>query len=329
MSLLKRIAYAGIVGLAAACASCNSYGIRNRIGSPPNHWTAPFPNPSNLGKHNSSERNGQIYTAKAGPIDTDHLRKGADFTRAFSEELFDNLMEKKKEFSMKMREPSTYFIELDYPDYWENLPKSEKEKIARDVSISLGSYITYAGTTWHEVVTWFGWKSTVIIPEFESAFSCEDNFSNLLGVCLAEKVLRENKTDFNSGLTMALNDELKKLDIQPRDIARKAAQNMGTEKRHFDIGLDDGYITPWIVPGISNGVKVESYAIPNLDTLSKYGFSMKFEIEPREWEKREILKAAGKEKRIEVWKDFHPLMEYVRKDAVRRFGVNVNNPNVE
>ena len=196
MSFLNKIAYTGIVWLALALPSCGSHGIRVRMGSLPYFTT--FRNISDLGKHNSTEKLGQIYTARAGAIDIDHLRKSADFTRYYSEMMFSDLMKGTEDFSIRMREPSQYFIKLNYPDYWNNISQSLREKVAKDVSISIGSHLTYTGATWHEILTWFGWKSTIIIPEFDSAFSCEDNFSNLLGVYLAEKVLREDKNNFSN-----------------------------------------------------------------------------------------------------------------------------------
>ena len=106
-----------------------------------------------------------------------------------------------------MPEPSNFFIELSYPEYWDKLSIAEKEKIADEVSIKLGAYVCYAGTTWREILTWFGYRAVVFIPEFESAFSVEDSFSDLLGTYLSTKVLTENNGSFNGSFSKTLSEE--------------------------------------------------------------------------------------------------------------------------
>jgi len=71
------------------------------------------------------------------------------------------------------------------------------------------------------------------------------------------------------------------------------------------------------------GLNLKKYSLPDWD-VSKYGFSIKLKIEPREWEKNKILKIAKRKKRIEPVKDFPVIMNYIKKDAVRRYGVNVD-----
>ena len=113
-------------------------------------------------------------------------------------------------------------------------------------------------------------------------------------------------------------------------IAKKASKN-AAGKRNFDIGLDDGYVTPWILPledvPESLEARPKAYPVPNLELLSKYGFSMKFEIEPREFfQKGKILRIAGKRKRINPKTDFPVIMGYIREKAVNEYGFPVDVP---
>ena len=323
-----------LTGLTLACSSCSSHGVKVRVGSLPYPGpTTNFPNPSNLGVHNSSEKKGEVYTCEAGLIDIVHVRKSADYTKVFSEKIFDNLMKGKEKFSLQMPEPSNYFIELNYPENWKALSLEEKKRIANEISIKLGAHISYMGTTWHEILTWFDYKSTGLISEFGSAFSLEDGFSNLLGTYLAEKVLTENKGDYNTSLTRALDEEIRSLGVQPRKIARKSTRDT-KRKRNLDIGLDDGYVTPWIIPvdsvPESMSAKPKAYPVPNTDILSKYGFSMKFEIEPHElFEKGKILNIAGQRKRINPTQDFPKIMNYIKKQAVEKYKFDINVPSGE
>ena len=109
-----------------------------------------------------------------------------------------------------------------------------------------------------------------------------------------------------------------------------------TKRRNFDTGLNDGFITPWIVPKVSGcrATKVQSYAAPNPDFLSEYGFSLKFELEPREWEKDKILRIVypdtrKRRRRLEPITHFAPIMDYIKKDAVRRYGYYAGSPLYE
>ena len=64
-------------------------------------------------------------------------------------------------------------------------------------------------------------------------------------------------------------------------------------------------------------------AVPTVDVLAKHGFSMKYEIQPREWEKGKIFKVACPEercRRIQPDKHYPLIMEHVRKQAVEKYG---------
>jgi len=306
-----------------------------------------FANPENLGRHNSrSEKNGQVYTCKAGHIDLAHLRKAADWTAVLAEKTFKHLMKNETEFSFRLREPSVYFVMLTYPKNWENLPQKDKERIARNVSIELGQYFSYTATTWHEIITWFGYKCTGIYSEFPSAFSWEDMISNLLGTYGAGQALRDTKHSFDEAMTLVLDRQLEILDVQPRHIAKLASKKMKGDwysggllffvkmkKRNFDIGLDDGFITPSTVPSLRGCEEVEApiFLTPNPDTLLEYGFSVKLKIKPTLWERRKILNVVypnrkARKKQIEPVIHFAPIMDYIKKEAVKKYGPDVQKP---
>ncbi|GAI10703.1 unnamed protein product, partial [marine sediment metagenome] len=292
--VVKGLAYSGIIGLAVAGSSCSVDGVKPRLGSYASATVATnFQGLNDLGSHNSVlEGSGQLYTCKAGHIDLAHLRKSADWTRYFTNKTFEHLMEGDKEFSFKMKEPSKYFVKLDYPDNWADLSFRDRKQIANDVSINLGQYFTYTGVTWHEMITWFGYKSLGFYPEFPSSFSWEDGFSNFLGVYLAGKVLKDNVGDFDKSMTLALEEELIKLDVQPANVSKKAAEkvkgkwysgdflSVDMKKRNFSTGIDGGMIVPWIIPDVCEceGKEPQKYQLPDFG-ISKYGFSMKLEIE--------------------------------------------------
>jgi hypothetical protein len=305
-----------------------------------------FLGPEQLGTHgyrrNWSEKNGIVYTCKAGHIDIAHLRKVADWTAFLAAKSFRQIKKNKTEFSFKLKEGSLYFVRLTYPENWKDLSRKDKEHIGYEISVGLGQYFAYVASVWHEILTWFGYKATGIYSEFPSAFSWEDVLSNLLGTYIGALALRDTEHSFNEAVTLALERELEKLDVQPGEVARRAAESVrglwfsddfiffvGMKKRNFDIGLDDGFVTPWIVSSICEceGVEGQIFLAPNPGFLAEYGFSMKFEIEPREWEKDKILKIVYPDgqarKRLEPAVHFPQIMDYIKKEAVEKYGRGV------
>ena len=304
-----------------------------------------FTDPYRLGMHSykssKSEKNGIIYTCRAGHVDIGHLRKGADWTAFFAERTLEQLKRKKTKFSFKFYEPSKYFVKITYPENWEAVPKEQRDEISRDISIRLGQYFAFIGCTWHEILTWFGYRSFALYPEFPSSFSWEDGYSNLLGTHIAGIALRDTEREFDEAMTMALSRELDSLGAQPRKTAIRASQKMrgkwfsgdflfltNVKGRNLDIGLDDGYVTPWLVPSLDEcpGAKPQDYPAPNLDFLADYGFSAKLEIEPKEVEKGKILKVVYPDrkkrgKRIEPAVHFGVIMAHIERDAEKKFGL--------
>jgi len=263
-SLHKIISSAVAIALAVIVNGCDA--PKPRMGCLPTSTPGSrFLNPYNLGAHSYDyrnvffEKNGIVYTCRAGHIDITHLRWAADYTRYLVKRTYKTLMKNRAGYSFKSPlELSKQTVQIEYPRYWENLPQKSRERIANEISLEVGPYVAYTALTWHEILTWFGVHFAGIEPEFNSAFSWEDSFSNLLGTRLAVKALQDNRHSYNEAMTLSINRELEKLGIQPRNVAIAAAEKMrgkwfegnilvDTKKRNFDIGLD-GYVTPTLVP---------------------------------------------------------------------------------
>jgi len=310
-----------------------------------------FIGPGRLGMHSyqggGTEKNGIMYTCKAGHIDIAHLRKAADWTAYLADKTYKELKQGDTTFSFKLYEPSRYFVRLEYPANWDDLEELEKDQIARDVSIKLGQYCAFTALTWHEILTWFGYSSLPWYPEFPSAFSWEDTFSNLLGTRLAVEALLSTRHSYDEALTLALDRELERLGVQSKRTAIRAAKAVkgrwytgdllffvDIKKRNLDTGLDDGFVTPWIVPLLPEceGVEPQAYPVPNLRLLEMHGFSVKLEIEPREHLQKGVIRRIvypdreQRRKRIEPAVHFPIIMEYIRQDAIERYGPAADVP---
>jgi hypothetical protein len=260
----------------------------------------------NLGRHNYRnflfEKNGIAYTCRGGHIDIAHVRIGADNVRWLYYKVRKKLMNDERNLTFKLNvEPSMYFINFEYPPDWNTLSPQDKKKIADEVALEMSQYLTFTMTTWHEVLTWFGYKCMAFLPEQPSAFSWEDIYSNLVGIRIGAQALKDEKHGYNIAVTIAIKKELEYLQVQSRRTARQAAEKMrgiwydgiflvDMRERNFDIGIDDGLVTPTLVPGVCEGAEPQSYPVPTLDKFYEYGFKMDFELEPKEFEKGKVLK---------------------------------------
>jgi len=283
------------------------------------------------------EKNGIVYTCRGGHIDIAHLRIAADYTRYLYNRTKQCLLKTDRQFSFKLNvEPSRYYIRLTYPKNWKDLPASQKEQIAQDVALELGQYLTFTMVTWHEVLTFFGYKSMAFLPEFASAFSWEDNYSNLLGIRLAAEAIRTRPQDYDMAMTALIKAQMEYLGIVSAAEAHAAAEAMrgvwfegnilGTMKvRNMDIGLDDGQITPLLVPSMCDQPQPQSYPVPTLTSFNKHGFTMDLYIRPQEFERDQILKVVcpdGGCNRICMPDDLPIFLAYI-KDKCRQIGCTV------
>ncbi len=296
-----------------------------------------FAEPTKLGRHSYSisltEQNGIVYTCRGGHIDLAHVRKCVDWTAYIASGVYKKLMKNQSKMSFKMLEPSRYHVYVHYPQGWSRLSREDKDRIAFEVSIEIARHVVYIAATWHEIITWFGYKFPGLYSEFPSAFSWEDIYSNLLGTHIGARALRDNRGNFDEAVTAAIDIALENLIVQPADIARKASEMVRDKwfsgdylffvkitARNFDIGFDDGFVKPFLVDGLEQCKDIDIFLldVPSLDSLRQYGFTAEMEIEPREWETDRILKivypsAYNRPRRIIPAIHFPIIVDYIKK----------------
>jgi hypothetical protein len=298
----------------------------------------------NLGRHSYGKflrGNELIYTAKAGYIDLGHLRESADRTRYLFEVCHEKILSGQSEFTFTIIEPAEYHVSITYPAHWNQLSLEAKQRIGREVAVALGQRFAHLSTIWHEIVTWYGYASTGLLSEKASSFSWEDGYSDLLGTKLAAEVLRENTKPFDDGMTDIISRELAKLDPQPVETAKKATDIidgkwfsgrfpfLSMKRRNFDVGFDDGFISPFRVPGVCAGAAEVPCRVPTLDALKSSGFGMRLMLTPKEMEGGKILRIvdkAGKGETLEPEEDFPVIIQHIRNEAIRKDGRNVDQP---
>ncbi|MEN6385094.1 MAG: DUF4056 domain-containing protein [Phycisphaerales bacterium] len=292
-----------------------------------------FSDPQHMGTHRSSkgpkEVNGMLYTCKGGFIDVGHVREAADRTAFIKEVVFKNLMEKNTNFSFHVIEPSRYMLTITYPQNWDFYSQAEQENIANEISIDIGQYLGHTSLIWHEIITWYGFATVAPFPDKISAFSWEDPYSDVMGTYLGAAALRDMGQKYDNAMTKLLYEELKELDVQPPDVARKAAHEINGQwysggfyffvnmkLRNFDVGYDNGVVAPIRVPGVCPDCTPKLYPAPNLDSLWRYGFGIVVEIEPKITQKQKIYHAINldDDRFIEPKIHFARLIEQIRND---------------
>lgn len=151
-----------------------------------------------IGQHvylgNKNEGNGIVYTCKGGFIDLGHLRDQADWT-AFLHYMIIHHKGKKMTFKLGY-EGGVKRLTLHVPD-----------TISDGNCVRLAGRIAYDLSVWHEIASWYGASEVPFVPERYSAFSIEDDFSNLLGVNLAMDAIKSDQP-FNDAMTSFLENKL-------------------------------------------------------------------------------------------------------------------------
>jgi hypothetical protein len=312
------------------------------LGIPMIHPRPPFLNPDKLGSHsyfpNPFEKNGIVYTCDGGHIDIAHVRANADDTRYLVGKVYDTLIKNKKNLKFGLAfEQSRHIVEFTYPENWSQLSQDEKEKIVREISLEAGAYVTFNATLWHEFMSWFGVHFAIIDPQFNSAFSWEDVYSNILGVRIAIKALQDNEHNYNQAVTIAINNEMKRLRVLPRKKTIELTESMRGKwfngnrvpdmlRRNTDIGSNDGFISPVLIPGACEDANASPLAAPSLDKVAAYGFTVTYKIVPVYFEGNKALKIAyspGNGKVIEPQKHYPLLIDYINKQAVEKYHYDI------
>ena len=126
----------------------------------------------------ASEKNGQVYTCRGGFIDTAHIRDYADWTVflfAWIERNFE------QEASLELPpELGPRVLRLHAFDASQLGPVEQLV-----LTTTLAQYLSYQLSAWHEVAQWHGFTIVPLFPEYPSAYSVEDLYSNALGTKIA------------------------------------------------------------------------------------------------------------------------------------------------
>jgi hypothetical protein len=168
----------------------------------------------------------------------------------------------------------------------------------------------------------------LVASQFHSAFAWEDSYSNLMGTIVGAKAIRMGGS-FNDAMTAALKDELMPLGPQSSAVAYHASDKMRNKwysgyfdvqmlLRNMDMGLDDGHVSPALVPGICPDAQPMNLPVPTLDTAKRYGFTVDLTINPHGFTSHECLSSVysgGRHGPIILPQDLPAIMKCLQQQA--------------
>jgi hypothetical protein len=335
----------------ACCAGCASGGLdapRDRLGA------LPFPgpmslyttaDPAHLGRHRygrcprlvgeDEKERGILYTTRAGFLDLAHVRIAIDWTRYCTWRVREALERGRGEAAIEGPDKGVFYVDLRYPEGWDQCSAPEREALVDAASRRIGGRVTYQILTWHEIATWFGYRS-FFFDETRSAFTYDDTVATLVGMRVADRVLGEGSRDFESAVTAELDEELARLGaVGPGETERAVRAVEGVWwagdaplKRQADVYPgEETVVRPWLVNGLAfgAGAKAEVFALPCAEAGEAIAASV--EVDPRipEAERMRAL-LPGRPGRFGEDRELPALMSAMREQMREQYGPAVCRP---
>lgn len=307
--------------------------------------------PDDLGHHGYDkgglprERNGLVYTCRGGFIDIAHVRDNADRTIYLA---------------LQIARALPHAAVIEFPEegtlrrvILRPLPEALLARYGRwGVATAVASWANFQLSTWHEIVTWYGWESIKGIPEKLSAFSPEDIYSNALGINLAVGILtnREvgSREQYEQSMEAWLSEALHRLGAVPKARARQAMRAVDglwwdSSKRVPEWNLVTrrfmtvaSPISPWIVadavhePALAQMCAGQPPPLPLVirDALGDLALAdiVTVQLEFKDWVPARFPVPAASGQTL-TQADFPTILEDVRREGQEQLGPRFDQPD--
>lgn len=310
--------------------------------------------PDDLGPHGydkgdlTREHNGLVYTCRGGFIDIAHVRDNADRT------IF---------LTMQIARALPGGATIEFPEEGTLrrviLKPVPPELLARygrwGVATALASWANFQLSTWHEIITWYGWESIKGIPEKLSAFSPEDVYSNALGINIAVGIITNRETrsrqQYEESMEAWLSEALRRLGAVPKAQARLAMRAVDglwwdSSKRVPESNLVtrrfiamSSPIAPWIVadavttgpkaPALATMCKDQPAPLPLIirDKLGELEIAalVTVQLEFKAWVPEQFPVPVAKGQAV-TQADFPAILEDIRRQGAAQLGPHFDSP---
>ncbi len=217
----------------------------------------------------TKENNGLVYTCRGGFLDTAHVRDCADWT-VFWAATIARLSVTGGVIELPAEGGKRSVIIRPLPE------KLIKTYGVRRTSVAMAQWLAFKLSIWHEIATAYGWSSIEIFPEYVSAFSPEDIYSNLLGIKIAGGMLLNAGTvatdsvydrNMDNWLRSTLNylgpvsvkdgvEAMRLVDGVWWDSKARLPDPRLVLRRNVDVGLE---ITPWVITRAYSSPEMNSW----------------------------------------------------------------------
>lgn len=290
--------------------TCCAFGYELKIAGVPCKRISEITERKAIGPHfflgDAREANGIIYTHLGGFIDLGHLRDVADWTGY----LYVQIQQAKGQpVTLSLgHEGGKKTLSLHVPA---DLPDSD--------AAALAARIAYELSLWHEIGTWYGTSYIPFVPERYSAFSPEDQYSNLLGARLGLRAVLSAQR-FEASMTRLLDSTLTRLGAVSTRAETVAAmervkndwwtsnKRLPSKKvliRRFVVPGDT--LQPWTLPEENRSPVV--LTVPAATARLQNMYELRFSLN-RKIPFREIF--PGREERCVTSDDFPVIMKYIQ-----------------
>ncbi len=289
------------------------------------------------------ENNGLVYTCRAGFIDIAHVRDNADMTIFLAAEAGRNMDE--GGFSTVPDQGGKIRI-VFHPVAEEVLDEYGRLQLAAHI----GQWVAFQLSIWHEIVTWYGFKSLEAWPEKLSSFSPEDLYSNLLGTKIAGAIITSLQASDDHTYNRSMDHWIKRILNRLQAVSKKdgveAIDSVDgiwwdsqrrlpdwqiTLRRHF---LSEKQIKPWLIS--ATGVTLNACITPGprLDLLLPSAISgvrfdelVTIEIDVDDEFIKNGLPLSATDQRTITQVDFSRLSETIRSEVVKLLGSKADQPS--
>jgi hypothetical protein len=147
---------------------------------------------------------GHVYTARGGFVDLGHVRDLADMARFIASRAMIG-QSSGVEQALSAEAGARRVRIVAAPALFPNV----------ELAVLIGARAAYELAIWHEIVTWF-------TPIRHSAFSPEDNYSNLLGALVGASAAGTRGQAYDDGVDQRLTAVLRSLGARAGDVAEQA-----------------------------------------------------------------------------------------------------------
>lgn len=254
---------------------------------------------------------GTMYTRDGGFLDIGHIRNSIDLTRYIYPYIMEAFDAGRGEVRLLSAEPDLYVVKLTPPAQWDSL------RDQRMAAIRIAGRLAHLMTTWHEVITWYGY-SGIVVTEKPSAFSYDDAPSHMVGVIAAMRALtnQPNLEQFDRAVTESLAGYLEELGAVPSDevaAAMKESKDDGwaglePKRRVIHLGIAGEPLHPILHGSIPTDSRV-TWSWPRDETVGEHRVDDLYDvwIKPATFQAGAIRKAAGI---IEGARPIHPRSDF-------------------